>query len=117
METLLDLDGAIPDSTRTYFNIMQDQTNRMRRLIEDLLTLSHIESNAQPPEDSVINMGRMTSMLLYDGNALSKGKHTLTLEATPDLDLIGSPEELQSAAFQVQVSGGFHDGRWRFVSK
>ncbi|PPC94049.1 MAG: PAS domain-containing sensor histidine kinase [Methylotenera sp.] len=97
VETLLDMDGAIPESTRTYFNMMQDQTNRMRRLIEDLLTLSHIESNAQPPEDSVINMGRMTAMLLNDGNALSKGKHTLTLEAAPDLDLIGSPEELQSA--------------------
>jgi two-component system phosphate regulon sensor histidine kinase PhoR len=97
VETLLDMDGAIPDSTRTYFNMMQEQTNRMRRLIEDLLTLSHIESNAQPPEDSVINMGRMTAMLLNDGIALSKGKHTLTLDAAPGLDLIGSSEELQSA--------------------
>jgi two-component system phosphate regulon sensor histidine kinase PhoR len=97
VETLLDVDGAIPDSTRTYFEMMQEQTNRMRRLIEDLLTLSHIESNAQPPEDSEINMEQMTSMLLNDGYALSKGKHVITLKAEPNLNLLGAVEELQSA--------------------
>lgn len=97
VETLLDMEGAVPDNTRAYFDMMQEQTNRMRRLIEDLLTLSHIESNVQPPEDSEINMDQMMSMLLSDGNALSQGKHSLSLNATPHLNLLGSQEELQSA--------------------
>ena len=97
VETLLDMDGAIPESTRTYFNMMQDQTNRMRRLIEDLLTLSHIESNAQPPEDTEIEMSALLNMLLNDANGLSLGKHQISVDADANLDLMGALEELQSA--------------------
>lgn len=97
VETLLDMDGAIPESTRTYFNMMQDQTSRMRRLIEDLLTLSHIESNVQPPEDNEIEMSALLNMLLNDAIALSQGRHQISVEADADLDLIGAVEELQSA--------------------
>jgi two-component system phosphate regulon sensor histidine kinase PhoR len=97
VETLLDMDGAIPDSTRSYFNMMQDQTHRMRRLIDDLLTLSHIESNAQPPEDTEIEMSALMNMLLNDANALSQGKHHITMEAVSNLNLLGALEELQSA--------------------
>ncbi len=97
IETLLDMDGAVPESTRSYFNMMQDQTTRMRRLIEDLLTLSHIESNAQAPEDTEIEMSGLMNMLLNDANALSQGKHKISAETDPQLDLIGAMEELQSA--------------------
>jgi two-component system phosphate regulon sensor histidine kinase PhoR len=36
-------------------------------------------------------------MLLSDGYALSKGQHVLTLNAAHNLNLLGAPEELQSA--------------------
>jgi two-component system phosphate regulon sensor histidine kinase PhoR len=62
-------------------------------------------------------------MLLNDGNALSKGKHTLTLETTPDLDLIGSPEELQSAlsnlvsnAIRYTPQDGTIQIRWQMLA-
>lgn len=97
VETLLDMDGAVPESTRGYFNMMQEQTTRMRRLIEDLLTLSHIESNAQAPEDTTIEMSALLNMLLNDANGLSQGKHKIFVEADPQLDLIGAMDELQSA--------------------
>lgn len=97
VETLLDMDGAIPESTRSYFNMMQEQTNRMRRLIEDLLTLSHIESNVQPPEDTEIEMPALMNMLLNDANALSQGKHKISVEIDANLNLVGALEELQSA--------------------
>ncbi len=97
VETLLDMDGAVPESTRGYFNMMQEQTTRMRRLIEDLLTLSHIESNAQAPDDNEIEMSGLMNMLLNDANALSQGKHKISINTEPNLDLRGAPEELQSA--------------------
>jgi len=97
IETLSDMDGVIPDNIRNYFNMMQDQTTRMRRLIEDLLTLSQIESNTQPPEDRPINMSALINMLLNDAKALSQGKHQISAEVTPDLDIIGAADELQSA--------------------
>lgn len=97
VETLLDMDGAIPESTRSYFNMMQDQTSRMRRLIEDLLTLSHIESNVQPPEDTNIEMSGLLNMLLNDANGLSQGKHQISIDSDSELNLLGALEELQSA--------------------
>lgn len=97
IETLSDMEGAIPENIRSYFGMMQDQTTRMRRLIEDLLTLSHIESNTQPPEDRPIAMQAMVNMLVNDANALSQGKHTITSECDARLDLSGAVDELQSA--------------------
>ena len=97
IETLSDMEGAIPDSIRNYFNMMQEQTTRMRRLIEDLLTLSKIESNTQPPDDRPINMSALINMMLNDANALSQGKHQISTEITPNLDIIGAIDELQSA--------------------
>lgn len=97
IETLSDMEGAIPENLRGYFDMMQDQTTRMRRLIEDLLTLSHIESNTQPPEDNPIDMSSLVNMLLNDANALSMGKHKITADTAAGLDLSGAVDELQSA--------------------
>lgn len=97
IETLSDMEGAIPENIRSYFSMMQDQTTRMRRLIEDLLTLSHIESNTQPPDDRPIAMQGMMKMLYNDANALSQGKHNITYDAHENLDLLGAVDELQSA--------------------
>lgn len=97
IETLSDMEGAIPESIRSYFNMMQDQTTRMRRLIEDLLTLSHIESNTQPPEDHPIEMTGLVNMMLNDAKALSQGKHKVIAETAPNLNLVGAVDELQSA--------------------
>jgi two-component system phosphate regulon sensor histidine kinase PhoR len=97
IETLSDMEGAIPENIRNYFGMMQDQTTRMRRLIEDLLTLSHIESNTQAPDNNPINMSMLMDMLLNDANALSQGKHHITAQTNPHFDLSGAVDELQSA--------------------
>jgi len=124
IETLSDMEGAIPDSIRSYFSMMQDQTTRMRRLIEDLLTLSHIESNTQPPEDRPIEMAALVNMLFNDANALSQGKHKISAETTPQLDLVGAVDELQSAlgnlvsnAIRYTPEGGEIHISWQLRNK
>lgn len=97
IETLSDMEGAIPSNISSYFGMMQDQTTRMRRLIEDLLTLSHIESNTQAPDNNPINMSMLMNMLLNDANALSQGKHKISAQTNPHFDLSGAVDELQSA--------------------
>lgn len=97
IETLSDMEGAVPDNIRSYFDMMQDQTTRMRRLIEDLLTLSHIESNTQPPEDRLIEMLSLVTMLYNDAKALSNGKHTINLDVDEHMNLTGAADELASA--------------------
>lgn len=138
LETLTDMEGAVPESTRQYFSMMQEQTSRMRRLIEDLLTLSQIESNAQSPESNEIDMGHMLNMILNDAKALSQtiaqegqnpkskqqAQHNITLEADANLNITGAAEELQSAlsnlvsnAIRYTPQGGDIHISWQMEDK
>ena len=104
LETLSDMDGAVPDNLKNYFAMMQEQTGRMRRIIEDLLTLSTIESNTGSPNNSEIDMQSLLRIIQNDAIGLSLGlnqevklaKHHIHLDADPTLNLRGSLEELRS---------------------
>ncbi|CAG0951928.1 two-component system, OmpR family, phosphate regulon sensor histidine kinase PhoR [Methylophilaceae bacterium] len=97
LETLMDMDGAVPESTRSYFTMMHEQTSRMRRLIEDLLTLSQLESGATVPQDTEIDMSSLLDMLMHEAQSLSNGNHELSMEAEPGITIKGAAEELHSA--------------------
>lgn len=105
LETLTDMDGAVPDNLKNYFGLMQEQTGRMRRIIEDLLTLSTIESSAGNPNNNEIDMHGLLESIQKDAINFSQGlhqnvkhaKHHIRLEADANLNLRGSLEELRSA--------------------
>ena len=97
LETLEDMDGAIPETTRGYFNMMQDQTNRMRLLIEDLLALSQLESGTTAPDEAELDVNALLNMIMNEAKGLSNGRHTITLDADPTLALVASSQELHSA--------------------
>jgi two-component system, OmpR family, phosphate regulon sensor histidine kinase PhoR len=101
LETLGDMQGAVPDAIKSYFGMMQEQTNRMRRIIEDLLTLSKIESNIEEPENAEIDMPSLLKQIQNDALGLSqslyKTKHAIELEVDQTLMITGAQNELQSA--------------------
>lgn len=97
LETLLDMDGKIPEEFRNYFNLMQEQTARMRHLVEDLLTLSQLENSATIPQESEIDVASLLSTVMNEARSLSNGRHRLSLDADPGLCLTGATQELHSA--------------------
>ena len=97
LETLMDMDGKIPEEFRGYFNLMQEQTGRMRHLVEDLLTLSQLENSQTVPQEVEIDVATLLATVMNEARSLSGGRHRLSLEADPGLCLIGSPDELHSA--------------------
>ena len=97
IETLMDMEGGIAESTRSYFTMMHDQTGRMKSLIEDLLTLSQLENNATQVPDTEIDVHSLLNMIQNEAKSLSQGRHTISLEADKHLKLLGSSEELHSA--------------------
>ena len=97
LETLSDMEGAVPESMRNYFAMMIEQTGRMRRLVEDLLTLSQLESSQSVPQDSGINIPSLLNMVMTESQSLSNGRHHITLQADSGLCLNGAAEELHSA--------------------
>lgn len=101
LETLTDMEGAVPDALKNYFAMMSEQTVRMRRIIEDLLTLSTIESNSEAPDDIEIDMASLLKVLQKDALGLSQGlkkaKHKVHIEADTTLNIVGAQDELYSA--------------------
>jgi len=101
LETLSDMEGTVPEKLKPYFGMMEEQTKRMSRIIEDLLMLSTIESNTGIPDDNEIDMlGLLKSIqnnAISLSQALNKSKLKIHLEADSTLNLKGAVEELQSA--------------------
>ena len=120
LESLMDMEGVIPEDVRHYFSMMQEQTSRMRHLVEDLLALSQLESSVSMPADSEVNIATLLDLVLHEAQGLSSGRHRLGLEVEPDLWLTGATQELHSAfgnlvsnAIRYTPEGGEIDIRWK----
>ncbi|HXL74320.1 MAG TPA: phosphate regulon sensor histidine kinase PhoR, partial [Burkholderiales bacterium] len=85
-----------PSRVRDYLGMMREQASRMHRIIEDLLTLSVLES-APPPTMDRVRMASLLARLRLEAEALSGGRHSILVEGRPTLDLLGSETELASA--------------------
>lgn len=95
IETLGELDLE-PATRQRYLALMNEQSTRMLSIIQDLLTLSAIES-APPPEDARVDMARLIEKLRRDAEALSAGRHAICVETHGEGDLRGAESELVSA--------------------
>lgn len=95
LETLQEIDFDAEERKR-YLDMMNDQSKRMQSIVQDLLTLSSIES-APPPESDVVDMVNLIDKLKRDAEALSGGRHVITVDSDGKADLLGSEPELISA--------------------
>ena len=98
---------------------LRAQSKRMGQIVEDLLTLSRLETQ-QRADDEDVAMQPLLATLRKEAEALSGGRHTIALEDDAHCDLRGSPRDLHSA-FSNLVSNAVRytpdDGRitirWR----
>ena len=75
---------------------MRRQSTRMAQLVEDLLTLSRLESRDVLADESV-PMQTMLQTLRNEAAALSQGRHAIEVSDHAKVDLWGSQKELHSA--------------------
>jgi two-component system phosphate regulon sensor histidine kinase PhoR len=75
---------------------MRAQSQRMRQIVEDLLALSRLEMERRLPEERVA-MQPLLLTLRHEAEALSQGRHRITLEDEAHCDLLGSAKDLHSA--------------------
>ena len=80
----------------SHLKLMTEQGRRMQRLIEDMLTLSRLESVDYPLRPERVNMQQMMDDVADEARALSAGKHDVTFSVEGP-DVKGSAEELRSA--------------------
>ena len=86
---------------REAIGMMQDQTARMTRLIDDLLTLSALESGTTPAEERPVPAAALLRTLLNEARALSAGRHAISADCDGPADIIGSEAELRSALSNI----------------
>ncbi|UCV17023.1 phosphate regulon sensor histidine kinase PhoR [Quatrionicoccus australiensis] len=95
LETLQEIEVDREEQAR-YLALMAEQSQRMQSIVQDLLTLSSIES-APPPANQPVDMPSLIDKLRRDAEALSNGRHQIVVETNAQADLRGSEPELVSA--------------------
>ena len=90
-------DPGIDVATRmAHLNLMTEQAHRMQRLIQDMLTLSRLESDEYPLKRERVDVRSMIESIAAEARALSSGRHQIEVEVDGP-DVMGSMEELRSA--------------------
>lgn len=120
VETLLDgLSDISTEEAAQYLTLVNEQAMRMRGLIEDLLTLSALETGRPLPVEEQVGLNELLAEIVAEARALSGGLHDIELTvASPDA-LVGSRNELRSAlgnlvtnAVRYSPDGGAIRIRW-----
>ena len=98
VETMSDESFPVTPAQRArYLAMMAEQATRMQRLVEDLLTLSALESSSAPVNEQPIEVGSFIERLADEARALSNGRHRIEHRMLDDSRLLGSRSELHSA--------------------
>ena len=98
LETLAD--GTVPVNSprgKHALELMHDQSGRMLRLIEDLLTLSTLESTSGPASEAVVDVATILGAVADEARALSGRRHDIELRLEAPGTLTGNEQELRSA--------------------
>lgn len=98
LETLTDMGRPANKDLRKHFQTMHDQAQRMTRLVDDLLTLSKLETTPATRHEGEVDVPAMLASLKEMGELVSGSRHHhISLVADAGLRLTGNEEELRSA--------------------
>lgn len=118
LETVQTLDLE-KDQRDQYFEMMMSQAQRMKSLVEDLLTLANLEANSLPAATNKVNVETLMALLRNDAEALSQGIHSFSFDAIDKHFLLGDERELLSAfsnlvsnAIRYTPDAGAIDVKW-----
>lgn len=98
LETLHDMpeQSLEAEQRQQYLSLMLEQARRMQVIVNDLLTLSALESSPHA-EGKPVTMARIIHTALQQGQALSNGQHNFVVNVADDLLITGVESELVSA--------------------
>ena len=121
LETFAEMEQPLEQAeAQHYFKTMLEETHRMQRLVDDLLTLSRLESPQNHLKKDRVDVPGMLRSLLDEARALSEGRHEVTLLLDSEACVLGSGDELRSAfgnlvsnAVRYTPAGGKITLRWQ----
>lgn len=106
LELLLSSENISKDRYQQIFQQMSAQTERMERLVSDLLLLSRLEI-AEPDvaRHQLVEVPELIRAICHDAKSLSGDRqHRFVIEIDPSVKMEGEKEELQSAFSNIVVN-------------
>ena len=97
LEHMIDEPDIPAAERRRIETLMLDQSRRMRVLIDDLLTLSKLETQTNPPANETFALSPLFDEVLTEGRALSAGRHAIQQGNLPTWHLRAARDEIRSA--------------------
>jgi two-component system phosphate regulon sensor histidine kinase PhoR len=96
LEAFEDMPDTDPKEFRKHIPLMREQSDRIRRLVDDLLALAKLESEPET-QDEAVDMPALARRLAEEAETLSQGRHQISLALDSQARLIGNSQELYSA--------------------
>jgi two-component system phosphate regulon sensor histidine kinase PhoR len=120
LESFAEDEEECPPAWHKQLKQMREQADRMRRLIDDLLTLSGLESAEEPAPEEEVRVADMLPGIISAAKTLSgERNHVITGDLDDTVLLLGSHRDLYSAfsnlvfnAVQYTPAGGNVSVRW-----
>jgi two-component system phosphate regulon sensor histidine kinase PhoR len=107
-----------PAQFRKHIPLMREQSDRIRRLVDDLLTLARLESEPDTRDESV-DVPALARRLAEEARTMSQGRQQIELREDSAARLIGNSQELYGAlanlvsnAVRYTPAGGRIELRW-----
>lgn len=124
LESMIDADDDDQlDHWKPILDQMHQQSGRLQRIVDDLLTLSRLETRSRGEGMETIAVAGMLERLVGAARSLSADSaHVIELQADESLGLYGNPSEIESAfsnlvynAVRYTPAGGRITLRWQLV--
>jgi two-component system phosphate regulon sensor histidine kinase PhoR len=118
LEAFEDMPEPDPAQFRKHIPLMREQSDRIRRLVDDLLTLARLESEPDTRDESV-DVPALARRLAEEARTMSQGRQQIELREDSAARLIGNSQELYGAlanlvsnAVRYTPAGGRIELRW-----
>ena len=120
LETLIDAQDIGVEFSEQ-LKTMQQQTERMNRIVNDLMLLSRLENEIPRADPQAVSVAKLIDSIVDQGSRLSgAAEHTIALDVDDTLCIKGAESELYSAfsnlvfnAIRYTQAGGHITIRWK----
>ena len=97
LEHMSDAPVMPAEQAQRHIALMVQQSDRMLKLLDDLLMLSRLEGGDAPTREERVDVHALALALAEDARALSAGKHRIAINVAGGSAITGSTDELRSA--------------------
>ena len=108
LETLQDM-PANTASVEAAFGQMSEQVTRMQALADDLIMISRLEADSQEPALQTVDINGLLHSIVSEAQALSGGKHTITLDCKEETVVQADGSDIRSALSNIVFNAVRHN--------